>query len=530
MDNKKSSIAIPLLFSIAVIIGMFIGYKLHSNMPNSKTLMSSPKNNALEEVLHLVNQRYVDKIDLDSTSSEAIQSLLKRLDPHSVYIPISAIKEVNEDLEGQFQGIGVEFNIFNDTVNVLSVIKNGPAQTAGIEIGDKITKVNDSIATGKSITSDQFRKWVKGPMGSTVQLHFLRDNKQLQKTITRGSIPITSVDAAYMIDSNKAYLRLNRFSSNTYREFIEAMQGLKEQGMKALVLDLRDNGGGILEEAVDIVDEFIGGDQLLVYTMGENHPRKEYKAKRPGIFETGKITVLINEGSASASEIIAGALQDLDRATIIGRRSFGKGLVQEQYTLSDGSALRLTTARYFTPLGRSIQKPYKDHDDLKYQTEILTRVHKTNLTGTDTSAANRISYKTQKGKILFGEGGITPDQTISADMVLFDTALNSLYANNTLGNFSYRYFMKNKEKITQYKDFKQFEAAFNIDNTAIDELIKFGATNGSSITLNNPQTISFTKNRIKALIGRIGFGESGYFFIVNANDKTYQSAIVTLNQ
>ena len=529
MDNKKSSLAIPLLFSIAVIIGMFIGYKLHGNMPNSKTIMSSPKNNTLEEVLHLVNQRYVDKIDLDSTSSDAIQALLKRLDPHSIYIPISELKEVNEDLEGQFQGIGVEFNIFNDTVNVLSVIKNGPAQTAGIEIGDKITKVNDSVATGKSITSDQFRKWVKGPRGSTVQLHFLRDNKHLQKTITRGNIPITSVDAAYMIDTSKGYLRLNRFSSNTYREFMEAMQGLKEKGMKSLVLDLRDNGGGILEEAVDIVDEFIGGDQLLVYTMGENHPRKEYKAKRPGIFETGKISVLINEGSASASEIIAGALQDLDRATIIGTRSFGKGLVQEQFTLSDGSALRLTTARYYTPLGRSIQKPYKDHDDLKYQTEILTRVHKTNLNGTDSSIEKTVKYKTQKGKILFGEGGITPDQTVLTDMVLFDTALNSLYENNTLGNFSYRYFMKHKEIIIKYKDFKQFEAAFNLDNSVIDELIKFGASNGSLITLKNPQTIAFIKNRIKALLGRIGFGESGYFFVINVNDKTYQSASASLN-
>jgi carboxyl-terminal processing protease len=528
MNNRKSSIAIPLLFSLAVIIGMFIGYKLHSNMPNSKTFMSSPKSNALQEVLQLVKQRYVDKIDIDSTSTEAIQAVLTKLDPHSVYIPISDLMEVNEDLEGQFYGIGVEFNIFNDTVHVLSVVKNGPAQNAGVEIGDKITKVNDSIATGKTMTSDKFKKWVKGPRGSTVQLHLLRENKQIQKTLTRGSIPLTSVDAAYMIDGSKAYLRLNRFSGNTHREFMEAMESLKEQGMQALVLDLRDNGGGILEEAVEIVDEFISGDQLIVYTMGENHPRKEYKAKRPGIFETGKLTILINEGSASASEIIAGALQDLDRATVIGRRSFGKGLVQEQYTLSDGSALRLTTARYYTPLGRSIQKPY-DGDEVKYQMEIVNRMHQSKDGKSDTISSGTKSYKTQKGKTLYGGGGITPDQTIAMDPIVFDTTLNNLYEKNTIGDFSYRYFIANRNKINKYKDNKTFNEQFELDDNILDQLNNFAASNGITLSIKNPSTIVFVKRRIKALVARISLGETGYFYVLNNTDQACNAAVASLN-
>jgi carboxyl-terminal processing protease len=335
---------------------------------------------------------------------------------------------------------------------------------------------------------------------------------------------LSSVDAAYLANNKTGYLRLNRFSGNTFQEFMDAMQMLKDKGMESLILDLRDNGGGILEEAVDIVDEFIGGDQLLVYTMGNNHPKKEYKAKRRGIFEEGKITVLINEGSASASEIIAGALQDLDRATIIGRRSFGKGLVQEQYTLSDGSALRLTTARYYTPLGRSIQKPY-DKDHYKYQMEIVNRLHRDQLNNKDTSNSSLQQFKTLKGKKLFGGGGITPDQQIPIDSTLFDSSLNKLYEKNTIGNFSYRYYIAHKVELSKYKTVNEFENGFKIDDSIIRELQQFGASNNVSINLKSNSALEFAKTRIKALIARIAYGESGYFFILNNNEPMFKAAL-----
>ena len=509
MNNNKLNTAIPFLFSIAVVLGMFIGYKLHSNMPNATGITSSTKPNSLQEVLQLVQQRYVDKIDIDSTSTEAINDLLKTLDPHSIYIPIEEMLEVNEDMEGQFYGVGIEFNVFNDTVHVLAVVKDGPAEKAGIEVGDKILKVNDSTATGRQISSDQFKKWVKGPLGTAVSLKLLRNQQLIEKKLTRGSIPLTSVDAAYVTQNKIGYLRLNRFSGNTYKEFMEAMQQLKEQGMESLILDLRDNGGGILEESVDILDEFIGGDQLLVYTMGNNHPKKEYKAKRRGIFETGKMTVLINEGSASASEIIAGALQDLKRATIIGRRSFGKGLVQEQYTLSDGSALRLTTARYYTPLGRSIQKPY-DKDHYKYQMEVVNRMH---YAEKDSST-----------------GGIIPDQRVAIDAIWLDTSLNKLYEKNTIGNFSYRYYISHKAEFNNYKNMYDFESGFNPDHSIIKELEQFASTNQVSLNINNNAALAFTKQRIKALIARIAYGETGYFYVLNKNEGIFNAAIAALSK
>lgn len=508
MNNNKLNTAIPFLFSIAVVLGMFIGYKLHSNMPTASGLTSSTRPNSLQEVIQLVQQRYVDKIDIDSTAKEAINDLLKTLDPHSIYIPIEDMMEVNEDMEGQFYGVGIEFNVFNDTVHVLAIVKEGPAEKAGIQVGDKILKVNDSIATGKQISSDQFKKWVKGPLGTEVSLKLLRNQQQIEKKLIRGSIPLTSVDAAYIIENKIGYLRLNRFSGNTYQEFMDAMQQLKEQGMESLILDLRDNGGGILEESVDILDEFIGGDQLLVYTMGNNHPKKEYKAKRRGIFETGKMTVLINEGSASASEIIAGALQDLKRATIIGRRSFGKGLVQEQYTLSDGSVLRLTTARYYTPLGRSIQKPY-DKDHHKYQMEVLTRVQHT---GKDSSL-----------------GGIIPDQKVAIEAIWLDTSLNKLYEKNTIGNFSYRYYIAHRAEIDKFSTINDFEKDFQPDLSIINELEQFAAANQVSLKINTT-TLAFTKQRIKALIARIAFGENGYYYVLNKNEEVINTAKLVLNK
>jgi carboxyl-terminal processing protease len=522
MSNRKINVATPILFSIAVVLGMFIGYKLRSNMPMTKSFLTSPGSNTLNEVLQLIRQRYVDKVDVDSAATNAINGLVNTLDPHSVYIPVSELTEVNEGLEGQFYGIGIEFNIFNDTVHVLSVLDNGPAKNAGLVVGDKILAVNDSVATGLK-NSDQLKKWVKGPAGTEVSIRLMHENKIIKKSVMRGSIPISSLDAAYMIDKENGYIRLNRFSSNTYKEFLESLEKLKAAGMKSLVLDLRDNGGGILEEAIDIIDEFIGGEKLIVYTEGVNSPKKEYKAKRSGLFETGKLVVLMNEGSASASEVIAGALQDHERAIIVGRRSFGKGLVQEQYALSDGSALRLTTARYFTPLGRSIQKPY-DEGNEAYEMEVMNRMHHGGVK-MDSTKLRSNPVKTANGKTLYGGGGITPDISVAIDPLLFDTAFNRIYTNNIIGNFAYRYFMTNKSNISTYKDAGAYSSQFNPDDKVLDQLIDFAQKQGVKILLSSPASKDRVKRTIKAMVARLAWNETAYFQVLNQQDQTFIRAM-----
>jgi carboxyl-terminal processing protease len=355
-----------------------------------------------------------------------------------------------------------------------------------------------------------------------------RGKQTITKKISRDNIPMPSLDAFYMIDKDKGYIKLNRFSNNTYKEFLEALQSLTSKGMKKLILDLRDNGGGILEEAVDIIDELVGGDQLIVYTEGLKNPRKEYKAKRKGIFEDGEIVIMLNEGSASASEVIAGALQDLDRATIVGRRSFGKGLVQEQFTLSDGSALRLTTARYYTPLGRSIQKPY-NKGIAEYSAEVIERYHQPNSQMIDSNAAKNGKFVTTiKGKKLYDGGGISPDQFVPFEKNLLDSNLNVFFRNNLLSFFAYKYFMLHQEKITAYKTFINFQSNFIVDQLIINDLIKDASIQRSSIQLNKNQE-EFIKNRIKALIGRLAWGEIGMNYILNAKDLTFLKAVETLN-
>lgn len=528
MSNRKINAATPILFSIAVVLGMFIGYKLRSNMPMTKSFLTSPGNNTLNEVMQLIKQRYVDKVNVDSASSNAINGLVNTLDPHSVYIQTSELTDITEDLEGQFQGIGIEFNIFNDTVHILSVLENGPAKNAGLTVGDRIIAVNDSIATGLK-DSEQLKKWVKGPAGSIVNIRLMHEGKIIIKSVVRGSIPITSLDASYMIDKSKGYIRLNRFSSNTYKEFFEALEKLKATGMTSLVLDLRDNGGGILEEAIDIIDEFIGGEKLIVYTEGQNSPKKEYKAKRAGLFETGNLVVLMNEGSASASEVIAGALQDHDRATIVGRRSFGKGLVQEQYVLSDGSALRLTIARYYTPLGRSIQKPYNE-GHAKYNMEVLNRFHNSDSVATNAGTPLGKAFKTAKGKVLYGGGGITPDAIVDIDPVLFDTNLNALYQKNIIGNFAYRYFLTNSAKVKAFADASAFASGFNVDENIINQLMDFAQKQDVSVKLTSPASINWTKQRIKAMVARIAWDETGYFQVLNTSDKSFAKAVEAIGK
>jgi carboxyl-terminal processing protease len=488
-------------------------------MPNAKSFFQFSGKNKLEEVMNIIENRYVDKVSIDSVSEDVIAELLNKLDPHSVYIPPINLKEVNEDLVGEFGGIGVQFNVFDDTVHILAVLEGGPAEKAGLKIGDMILSVGDSTATGLK-QSEKFKNWVKGPAGSEVTLKIKRENALLTKKIQRGTIPLTSIDAVYMIDRETGLIRLNRFSENTYEEFMQSLEKLKKSGMQKLILDLRDNGGGILGEAVDIADEFIEGNELIVYTEGRNNPKREYISKRPGLFEKGKLIVLLNESSASASEVVAGALQDLDRATIVGRRSFGKGLVQEQYSLADGSALRLTVARYYTPLGRSIQKPYGNGNE-EYRKEILNRLmHGENEKKDSASTKNSKKYKTKSGKELFGGGGITPDNFIGLDSIFYDTSVNKFYINNAIGNFSYKYYVKNKSILSKYKQSNEFCNNFELENSVIKDFMAFSEKEGIMPYKLNSTEIVYLKTRIKALISRILWRDSGYHMVLNENDPT----------
>jgi carboxyl-terminal processing protease len=353
----------------------------------------------------------------------------------------------------------------------------------------------------------------------------LRGNEQKIFTITRGFIPLVSLDAAYMMDPQTGYIRLNKFAETTYEEFMAALEMLQGKGMKKLVVDLRDNGGGIMDEAVDIADEFLDGNRLIVYTEGKHTPRKDYTCRRNGLFEKGTLVLLMNEGSASASEVLAGALQDWDRATVIGRRTFGKGLVQEQYNLRDGAALRLTVARYYSPLGRSIQKPYEEGLD-KYNQEIIERYHNGKLLNADSNKlANGKTYTTAGGKKVYGGGGIAPDIFVALDTTRYDTTLSDLYGRNTLGKFAYRYFISHRAQLGKFQNPEAYTAGFQVDDPLLDELVAFARYDSVQIGQLEPGTKDILREAVKRLIARQIWRNEGYYTVANADDPMVRKAM-----
>lgn len=525
MNNKKLQVWLPLFFAISMVTGMFLGYKLRDKMPwPSSGMFSMGASGQLQEVMDLVRSRYVDPVNTDSLREIAIEEVLSHLDPHSVYIPPKRLASVNEDLAGKFEGIGVEFNIYDDTVHILNVLRGGPSDKAGLMAGDRIIRVEAESVAGTRITSDRIRNLLRGPRASKVSVTVLRDGKSLPFTIIRGFIPLFALDASYMIDPGTGYIRLNKFSETAYEEFMEALEKLKGQGMTKLILDLRENGGGILDEAVEMADEFLDGDKLIVYTQGRHHPRREYKCRRRGLFEQGELVLLLNEGSASASEVLAGALQDWDRATIIGRRSFGKGLVQEQYNLSDGAALRLTVARYFTPLGRSIQKPY-DKGATEYDGEILERYHSGELQNQDSIQVPKgKAYRTGKGKTVYGGGGITPELFVGFDTTAMDSSISVLYRRNTIGKFVYGYYVKNRPMFTAYKDPADFAERFQVSSEMYSQFTRYAAGDSVNIASLKAQDSEFIKQRLKMLAARQIWRTEGYYEVANANDPAVRRA------
>ncbi len=530
MGNKKLQVWLPLIFSMVLVGGMYFGFKLRENTPTGSGFFKADKKTSLQEILDLVKQRYVDSVKLDSLQYSAINDMMDHLDPHSIYIPASSLQEVNEDLIGNFEGIGVEFNIFSDTVHVVHVLANGPSDQAGVQVGDKIIKVNNETIAGKGISSDDIKKKIRGERGSAVKITVLRKGELKDLSITRGMIPIPAVDASYMLDKTTGYIKLNKFSETAYEEFMQSLENLQKNKISNLVLDLRGNGGGLMKEAVEIADEFLSGDKLVVYTQGLNVSRRDYKCKRPGLFEEGGLVVLVDELSASASEVLAGALQDWCRATIVGRRTFGKGLVQEQYSLSDGSAIRLTVARYYTPKGRSIQRSYEKGKE-KYLEEIADRYENGEVNHLDTNkVANGKIYKTQCGDTVYGGGGISPKIFVGLDTGSLHRNVSRLYLTGSLNNFMYNYYIQHMDEINKFNTSEDFTANYNDLEKVWQELVRYAAKDSIDLSMVSAADKDYLQKRIKAQLARYKWRSRGFYEVLNADDPAIKKALDALEK
>ncbi len=528
MGSKKLQVWLPLLFAVVMTVGMWLGYQLRENTSGAVGFMTNSKSNSLQEILNLVQNKYVDTVNIDSLKESTISDMLTHLDPHTIYIPATELQDVNEEMHGNFMGIGVEFQIFSDTVNIMNVIADGPSYKAGVEVGDKMIKVNDSIAmTGKKILPDEVKKYLRGPNKSQVKVTILRNGQLKNINIERGIIPLPSVDVAYMLDSTTGFIHINKFSETTYVEFMTAMEKLHKTGMQKLVLDLRGNGGGVLQEAANIADEFLDNDKMIVYTKGSKTPNTEYRCSKEGVFEKGELTVLVDESSASASEILSGALQDWDRATIIGRRTFGKGLVQQQFPLTDGGALRLTVARYYTPLGRNIQKPYnKGIND--YEGELMHRFNDGEVVHGDTAEPKGPPFKTKAGHIVYGGGGITPDIFIPYDTSSQPKQVMQLYLKGTLNSFVYHYYMENKSLLQNFKTPAELYNKFRHSEKEWQQLTAFAAKDTIDLNTVSAKAKAGLLNRFQSMLARQLWRTEGYYEVSNQTDPMIKKAMETM--
>jgi carboxyl-terminal processing protease len=525
MNKKKLQIWLPLILSAMMVAGMYLGYNLKGNTKESKNFFNREKRSSLQEVLDLIDLKYVDSVKIDSIQDVALQIIMSELDPHSVYIPASSLQEMNDDIAGNFGGIGIEFNIFRDTVHVLNVISGGPSEKAGIEVTDKIITVNKAPVSGKEIDSDKIKKMIRGDIGSKLTLGIFRNNQIINIELQRGMIDIPSIDAAYMLNKTTAYIRLNKFSVNSYREFMQNMEKLQKQGMQNLIFDLRGNGGGLMNEAVNMMDEFLDEDKLIVYTQGLNTAKREYRGIRDGIFEKGKLVILVDELSASASEVIAGAIQDWDRGSIIGRRTFGKGLVQEQYPLSNGSAIRLTVARYYTPVGRSIQRPYENGKKV-YMDELWERYLNGELSYSDSNkVTNGKEYKTKAGRPVYGSGGIMPDIFVPIDSQSNNRMVTKLILSSTFNNFIYDYYTSNKAVFNNYKNTKDLVNKFSGMPQLWNDLSTVAGNSGIDMKSFNDKTRKELELRILASFARFKWRTEGYHEVLNMKDKMVEKAM-----
>lgn len=526
MRSSRSFLYLPVFLGLALALGIFLGRSLQSGTAGNER-------SKLKTVLDYIEQEYVDPISADSLVETTIEAMLGQLDPHSAYIPAEDLQAVNESLEGNFEGIGIEFHIQQDTIMVVTAIPGGPSEKVGLMAGDRIVKVNGKNVAGTGITNEQVQKHLRGKGGSEVTVSIYRRSKKnlIDFKIIRGKIPLNSLETAYMIDQETGFIKLSRFSATTYDECQSALEDLKKKGMKSLILDLRGNPGGFLDAATKLADEFLDGNKLIVYTKGKSRPRSEYNARKNGLFEKGKLIVLIDEGSASASEIMAGAIQDWDRGTIIGRRSFGKGLVQEQSELPDGSALRLTIARYYTPSGRSIQKPY-DSGMQEYEGELYDRFKHGELLSADSiKQSDSLKYKTAAGRTVYGGGGIMPDVFVPLDTSYNSNYLDRIYGEGLINIFAYDYVDAKREELKDYTGPDDFRRNFRSTSELLNEFVEFADKKGVK---KDPKGLeksgTFLTNQLRAYIARLLWQNGGLYPILHEQDSAVQEALRIIRQ
>jgi carboxyl-terminal processing protease len=525
--KNKISLYLPLLLAVTLVAGILVGNSLKRN---SEANLAGPRintSNKLETVLSLIQQGYVDTVNIQDIIEKTIPDILKRLDPHTVYIPASNMQEVTEEMQGNFSGIGVQFSIQEDTVRVVDVISGGPSSKVGILAGDRIVSVNTDNIAGVKIENDSVLKLLRGEKGTKVNVGIIRTGakNKIDFEITRGDIPIYSVDVAYMIDNETGFIKINRFAEQTYREFMDGMKKLTDAGAKKVIIDLRGNTGGYLTSVLRMVDEFLKKGELILYTKGLNQPKKTYNASGRNTFANTGVFVLVDEITASASEIFAGAIQDNDRGLLIGRRTFGKGLVQEQIPLNDGSALRLTVARYYTPSGRCIQKPY-DEGTEKYYQDLIVRVNHGELQDEDSiSFKDSLKYKTTKGRIVYGGGGIMPDIFVPADTAGYSDYLDKLTQRGIIYQFGYYYADLHREELNHYKKASEIEN-FLDKQKILDELLKYSVQKGLPVDKEGLKKSGHIIDiQAKAYVARNIIGEEGFYYIIEKIDKTLLKAV-----
>ena len=536
--NSRHTVLFPLLLAVGVVLGLLLGQFLgrtsaESQLRGMLNRISLP-DNKLSYTLSLIEHQYVDSVSLDSLAEHVIPLLVEELDPHSVYIPASEMQAVNEPLEGEFDGIGVVFNMATDTVIVLNVIHGGPSDKAGVKAGDRIVRIDYSLVAGRKIPQDLVVRRLRGPRGTQVRLALQRQGiaDEVEVTVTRDVIPMKSIEAAFLIAPGIGYVKLSQFARTSHAELVQALRRLRDEGMTGLIFDLRGNTGGYLDQAIRIADEFLPEGQLIVYTEDRNHKQLREYSSGGGSTDL-KLAVLIDEGSASSSEILAGAVQDNDRGTIIGRRSFGKGLVQQQIPYNDGSALRLTTARYYTPTGRSIQKPYTNGDGESYEMDLWNRYEHNELFSADSIRfADSLRFTTPKGRTVYGGGGIMPDIFVPVDTTDLSPYFIQVSGRNILYRYTIEYADRHRERLEAVRTLPELQAALDGDRTLVEDFIRYAARKGvAPVRGDIARSRRLIEAQLRAYIGRNTVLEDiGFYANIHPVDPVITRAIEVLKQ